>query len=154
MAEEEEEVKLYLEISDNVMTLAHAKKNVSKQQGIEEWKDYSATAIVEGNKKFHTTSKKIWNYFKRFTKKNKTMKVGLRLKIKTVNNHVTLQEAKYCGPDEKWRPFSNTAIKKAYDNYNRTPKKGIRSVKRAIGNAKSSVANLFSRGKKHQNKNI
>ena len=79
----EEEVKLYLDISDNVMTLAHAKKFVGNQNGIEEWKDYSATAIKGAHGKYHTKSKKIWNYLiNRFTKKNKTMKVGLRLKTK------------------------------------------------------------------------
>jgi hypothetical protein len=130
----EEEVKLYLDINDNVMTLAHAKKLVSKQ-GIEEWKDYSAKAIKEAHGKYHTKSKKIWNYLinRNSLGKNKTMKVGLRLKTKIEGNHVTLLEADFFGPDEKWLPFSDGPIKRANEAYNSRVKKIIRGTKRSIG---------------------
>ena len=140
----EEEVKLYLDISDGKMTLAHAKKFVGKQDGIEEWKDYSATAIKGAHGKYNNTSKKVYDFFKkRFTKKNKNMKVGLRLKTATNGNEVKLHSAMFCGPDEKWRSFSENAVKNADGKYNGLFKKGIRSAKRAPGKVMSSVTNLL-----------
>jgi hypothetical protein len=61
------------------------------------------------------------------------MKVGLRLKTKKEGNRVTLLEADFCGPDEKWLPFSDGPIKRANEAYNSRVKKIIRGTKRSMG---------------------